>query len=117
MQPILPKPATPAGERGVGLGALQFLNVPGGAGHVQELLEHGTEWLEQARRTPYVDPAHDARCKSACLDCLLSFDTQTASSHDRLDRRRAPQVLDDLLAGQRANHDDVQPPSAMTMAC
>ena len=88
---------TPAGDRGVGLGALLYDNVPGGAGHVRELLELGRGWLERARDVLYVNAAHDARCKSACLDCLLSFDTQAASSMGLLDRRRALQALDRLL--------------------
>ncbi len=89
---------TPAGDQGVGLGALLYDNVPGGAGHVRELLERGEELLKRARATLYVDAAHDARCKSACLDCLLSFDTQTASSRNLLDRRRALKAMDGMLS-------------------
>ena len=37
---------TPAGVSGAGLGALLYDNVPGGAGHVRELLEYGEELLE-----------------------------------------------------------------------
>ena len=90
----------------MGLGALLYDNVPGGAGHVRELLERGEDWLKLARRTLYVDEAHDARCKSAFLDCLLSFDTQTASSQNLLNRRRALQALDDLIGGEGVPHID-----------
>src|SRR5258707_9778030 len=39
----------PAGEQGRGLGAVLYDNVPGGAGHVRELLALGRQWLEGAR--------------------------------------------------------------------
>ena len=90
---------TPAGSLGQGLGALLYDNVPGGAGHVRELLAIGGDWLEQARRVLKVDDDHDLRCKSACLDCLLSFDTQSASLRGHLDRPRALQALNGLLDG------------------
>ena len=99
----------PAGEQGVGLGALLFDNVPGGAGHVRELLERGEELLKRARDALYVNAAHDARCKSACLDCLLSFDTQTASSRNLLDRRRALKALDEMLGATNVS-DPAQNP-------
>ncbi len=91
---------TPAGELGVGLGALLFDNVPGGAGHVRELMEMGRDWLQRARDILYVDEAHAKRCMTACLDCLLSFETQTASGKGLLKRPRALEALDRLLAGE-----------------
>ena len=99
----------PAGEQGVGLGALLFDNVPGGAGHVRELLERGEELLKRARAALYVNAAHDARCKSACLDCLLSFDTQTASSRNLLDRRRALKALDEMLGATTVSNPAQNP--------
>jgi hypothetical protein len=39
----------PAGVQGRGLGAVLYDNVPGGAGHVRELLALGRQWLEEAR--------------------------------------------------------------------
>ena len=89
--------SAPAGDMGLGLGALLYDNVPGGAGHVRELLEIGRDWLEEARRTLWVDNRHDQRCISACLDCLLSFDTQSASFKGLLDRRHALSELTTLL--------------------
>ena len=87
----------PAGDMGRGLGALLYDNVPGGAGHVRELLDVGRNWLEEARRALWVNDRHDQRCRSACLDCLLSFDTQSASFNGLLDRRRALWELTELL--------------------
>ena len=87
----------PAGHLGQGLGALLYDNVPGGAGHVRELLTLGREWLERARHYLWIDERHDQRCRSACLDCLLSFDTQVASFNGLLDRPRALSELTELL--------------------
>ena len=91
---------TPAGELGRGLGALLYDNVPGGAGHVRELLEIGTDLLELTKQVLYVDEAHNQRCKSACLDCLLSFETQEAMREGHLNRPLALSVLSDLLNGK-----------------
>ena len=90
---------TPAGPLGRGLGALLYDNVPGGAGHVRELLGVGRAWIERARSVLWVNEVHHRRCKSACLDCLLSFDTQLASFKGLLNRRRALEVLSAMLDG------------------
>ena len=91
---------TPAGESGSGLGTLLFDNVPGGAGHVRELLEYGRKWLDLTKEALFVNADHDRRCKSACLDCLLSFETQGAMLQGVLNRRLALSVLSDLLEGK-----------------
>ena len=90
----------PAGENGRGLGAMLYDNVPGGAGHVRELLEYGRRWLEEARGILYINETHDKRCQTACLDCLLSFDTQSASSVGLLSRPRAYAALSRMLNGE-----------------
>ena len=79
---------------------LLYDNVPGGAGHVRELLEYGRKWLEQTRQVLFVDSTHDQRCKLACLDCLLSFETQEAMRQGLLRRPLALSVLTDLLDGE-----------------
>ncbi len=107
---------TPAGVSGQGWGALLYDNVPGGAGHVRELLELTKEVL-------FVDAAHDQRCRSACLDCLLSFETQDAMHQGNLNRPLALSVLSNLLDGKEPgahstpntdNHadDEVEDPPA-----
>ena len=92
--------ATPAGEKGIGYGAMLYDDVPGGAGHVRELLDVGREWLEEARRCLWVDEAHDLRCRTACLDCLLSFGTQSSASRGLLDRQAALAMLSAMLGGE-----------------
>ena len=81
-------------------GVLLYDDVPGGAGHVRELLEIGNIWLERAYDALFVDDAHHRRCKSACLDCLLSFQTQNAMRQGHLDRPRALAILSYLLGGK-----------------
>ena len=90
--------SVPTGSGPQSLGALIYDNVPGGAGHVQAVLEMGRRWLEVARDVLFVDTAHDRRCDTACLDCVLEFDVN-ASSEESLDRRTALQTLDRILGG------------------
>ena len=51
-----------AGRRGVAL-----YDTAGGAGHALELLGLGRPWLGRARDLMFVDAAHDANCRTACL--------------------------------------------------
>lgn len=88
---------TPAGIQGRGLGAVLYDNVPGGAGHVRELMAPGRSWLEEAYKTMYVNPEHDECCETACLDCLLTFEAQEPMRKGLLNRRHAIQVLGSLL--------------------
>lgn len=89
----------PAGEEGRGLGAVLYDNVPGGAGHVYELLKLGRAWLEEARRVMFVDEQHNTTCETACLDCLLTFDAQVPMRRGLLQRQLTIRVLDALLDG------------------
>ncbi|MCS6884037.1 MAG: hypothetical protein RMM17_10810 [Acidobacteriota bacterium] len=52
-----------------------YNNVPGGAGHVLELMKLGRSGLEEVLRVLYVDEAHHRTCERWCLDCLLTFET------------------------------------------
>ena len=88
----------PAGDQGSGLGAVLYDNVPGGAGHVQELLALGRMWLQEARNTMFVNDRHHEFCETACLDCLLTFDAQEPMRRGLLNRRLAIWVLDALLS-------------------
>jgi DEAD/DEAH box helicase domain-containing protein len=90
----------PAGEAGWGWGAVIYDNVPGGAGHVLELLVLGRAWLEEARQIMFVNESHHESCETACLDCLLTFDAQEPMQHGLLNRRLAYNVLDALLKGE-----------------
>ena len=80
-----------------GYGAVLYDNVPGGAGHVGELLEREREWILEARRCMHIDDRHHDRCEVACLDCLLTYDAQTLVQGDKLARRAAVESLDRLL--------------------
>ena len=91
---------TPAGDKGAGFGVLLYDDVPGGAGHVRELLDMGRKWLEEARRCLWVNEAHDRRCKTACLDCLLSFGTQASASRGLVERQVALANLSATLDGE-----------------
>ncbi|HEU5375429.1 MAG TPA: helicase-related protein, partial [Ktedonobacteraceae bacterium] len=88
---------TPAGLEGQGWGAVLYDDVPGGAGHVRELMSLGREWLIEAYRTMFVNEQHDATCETACLDCLLTFDAQEPMRLGLLNRRQAMQILAGLL--------------------
>ncbi len=82
---------------GDGFGAVLYDNVPGGAGHVRELLDRGRDWLAEATRTLYVDEPHDKTCEIACLDCLLTFDAQVLVQSDKLQRRKALDALKSIM--------------------
>ena len=90
---------TPSGYKGTGYGALLYDDVPGGAGHVRELLDMGREWLEEAKECLWVNEAHHDRCRTACLDCLLSFGTQASATRGLLKRKSAMDCLSAMLGG------------------
>jgi hypothetical protein len=95
----------PAGGAGERRGAVLYDNVPGGEGHVRELLDAGRDWFIEALRILRGDDAHHSRCETACLDCLLTFDAQDAMSRGVLRRRLAHEALVTMLgAGPSASH-------------
>ena len=63
-------------DSGPHCGLVLFDSMPGGDGHVAELLESATDWIGKLIDDLFVNEAHHQRCVSACLDCLLSFETQ-----------------------------------------
>ena len=85
----------PTGEGGSCWGATLYDNVPGGAGHVLEMLKLGREWFDEAKELMFVSEEHHQLCNTACLDCLLNFSAQFDSS--LLKRREAVSLLDKLL--------------------
>ena len=74
------------------LGIVIYDASPGGAGHCQELIHLGKDWIKATRRILYVDEKHHSRCKKACLDCILDFSGQYSAN--LLDRRKALKLLD-----------------------
>ena len=73
--------------------------VPGGVGHVLELVRAGRTWLEATRDLLRGTQVHDEACQTACLDCILTFDSQHDMARGRLDRRSALGELDTWLQG------------------
>lgn len=98
----------PTGEEGRYWGATLYDNVPGGAGHVIEMLNLGREWFVEARQLMYVSEEHHLLCETACLDCLLNFSAQFDSAN--LHRREAVALLDKLL--DNATFGDMSEPDA-----
>jgi DEAD/DEAH box helicase domain-containing protein len=99
----------PCGSGGRYWGAVLFDNVPGGAGHVRELLSRGREWLIAARSGLWVNNEHDALCAHGCLDCVLTFDLYDEASQGRLQRRRAREVIDALIYGETLHDQRLVP--------
>lgn len=64
-------------------------NVPGGAGHVRELLDDGSALFRSSFGILRGTDDHDARCREACLDCLLGYSSQSAHEQGLIDRRPA----------------------------
>jgi DEAD/DEAH box helicase domain-containing protein len=62
-------------------------------GHMAELFRRGPEWLSAVRRTLYRSEAHDQKCRTACITCVLSSVSQEDASNGLLDRKAALAVL------------------------
>ena len=88
----------PAGEKGGGLGVLLYDDIPGGCGHVHELMANAGEWLREALKLLYGDADHHKSCLHGCIDCILSaFSFESKIQPDRLG---AYDLLDALLSGK-----------------
>ena len=77
------------------LGIVIFDTTPGGAGHCLELILLGRKWIEITRNVLYVNEEHHARCKRACLDCILGYSSQY--NEYKLDRIKALQLIDSVI--------------------
>lgn len=82
--------------REANLGIVIYDTSPGGAGHCQELINLGKEWIEATRSILYVDEKHHSCCKKACLDCILDFSGQYSAKS--LDRQAALILLDNAIS-------------------
>ncbi|HRR32934.1 MAG TPA: DEAD/DEAH box helicase [Kiritimatiellia bacterium] len=88
----------PAGEKGGGLGVLLYDDIPGGCGHVRDLMANAKEWLRRARKLLYGDANHHKSCLHGCIDCILSaFSIESKIQPDRLG---AYDLLNALLSGK-----------------
>jgi len=74
-------------------------NVPGGAGHVAELLKLGSAWIEEALKLMWYNESHHETCESACIDCILSADAWDDDKVQKLQRRRAWEFLNGSADG------------------
>lgn len=83
-------------DAGPHCGLILFDTMPGGAGHVAELLESASDWIRKLTDVLFVDQAHHERCVSACLDCLLSYETQFDHDEGLLSRATAWEFWDCL---------------------
>jgi ATP-dependent helicase YprA (DUF1998 family) len=82
----------------------------GGAGHCLELFGLERKWIECAVEIMFVNSAHDQKCETACIDCILSFDTQEPMLKGLLHRRSALALLRKLLSGESTA--DIEPPQS-----
>lgn len=89
-------------------------NVPGGAGHVAELLKQGSHWLAEACDLLWLSASHHETCETACMDCILSADAWDEDKVQKLQRRRAWEFLNGLTNcnGGRAPSEEVPPAPA-----
>ncbi len=90
-----------ATESGPFCGLVIYDSVPGGAGHVNELLGLGIDWLCAAKEILWVNESHDAACETACLDCILSFETQFDHDSGLLARAAGLAFLNAVLEGRQ----------------
>lgn len=79
--------------RGAHPTAVVYDNVPGGAGHVLELLKDSDQWLELAAVVLHGSDKHHASCETACMDCILSADVFDEADINRLHRKRAYEFI------------------------
>lgn len=73
--------------------AVIYDNVPGGAGHVLELLNDSVRWLELAADVLHGSDQHHGTCETACMDCILSADVFDEADVTKLHRKRAYEFL------------------------
>jgi DEAD/DEAH box helicase domain-containing protein len=91
-----------ATNSGSNCGIVIFDSVPGGAGHVTELLSLSVEWSELVKDVLFVSASHHSNCVSACLNCLLSFETQFDHQKGLLARAKTWEFWMQLCRGDMA---------------
>ncbi len=84
--------------------AVVYDNVPGGAGHVLELLRQSEEWLRLATDVLYISPQHHESCETACMDCILSADVFDEADITKLHRKRAYEFISNPSAAVETDH-------------
>ena len=94
-------------------GIVIFDSVPGGAGHVTELLAFSKKWVEMVEEVLFVNELHHSNCVSACLNCLLGFETQFDHDMGLLARARTWNFWQHLRKGN-LSHEPITPANAAT---
>jgi hypothetical protein len=64
-----------------------------GGGHMAELFRRGGDWIASAGRVLRRSEEHYARCRTACITCILSPASQDHARDGWLDRRAGLRVL------------------------
>jgi hypothetical protein len=64
------------------------------------LLDLDHQLLNEAEEVLFVDDTHNKLCESACLQCLLTFDSQMAAARMPFVRRKALSLFRRLLEGR-----------------
>ena len=94
---------SPAGGH---LTAVVYDNVPGGAGHVLELMKDSRAWVKlAAEKVMHVSEKHHESCESACMDCILSADIFDDADIKKLHRKRAYEFISLLNSGVKPQND------------
>lgn len=96
-------------------GLVIFDSMPGGAGHVAELLEQATDWAQLVSTVLFVCDEHHKRCISACLDCLLSFETQFDHDQGLLAREATWSFWEQLRNRNAVNPDSADATSVAVL--
>jgi hypothetical protein len=66
----------------------------GGSGHLSSLLARDKEWLAAAKARMLGSASHHARCREACLECLLDSYSQRAYEEGELNRTNTLEFLE-----------------------
>jgi DEAD/DEAH box helicase domain-containing protein len=93
----------PGGLEGDGRCIALFDTLPGGAGHVYDLMQQADEWLLSTLQQLFISESHHENCETGCLDCILSFD------QDRLgipDRKGAHALLSGIMQQSQPSRTD-----------
>lgn len=100
--------------------AVVYDNVPGGAGHVLELMKGNADWdsaawVKMAAEVMRGTDAHHESCETACMDCILSADIFDDADIKKLHRKRAYDCISqsetyrEALGSCGENHTESRP--------
>lgn len=79
-------------------GTILYDNTPGGSGHVLQLIKLGRTWFEAARERLWVSEEHHRTCRKACIECVLTFTSQSDLELGWMDRLAAYRAVCRMLS-------------------